>query len=205
MKCMERLQAAPLCTGLASPEKAPHRVQRLHVAQTVRLQSDIPSVEESETPAPTLSGKLLKSLGQIFDNVDRRVICYLRRWLGLPRILSSISLYGSTCKLNCQTCNAGAWLMHQLNPCAMGHIRERKRIAIYNNTEAAEKASRWLCRKIADPWERANLPGPSQLVPCSVLIPIRVERRLLQPTWSTANQSAHRITSEKVLVDSSYL
>ena len=47
MKCKERLQAAPLCTGLASPEEAPHRVQRLLVAQTVWLQSDIPSVEGS--------------------------------------------------------------------------------------------------------------------------------------------------------------
>lgn len=33
------------------------------------------------------------------SDLERRVSRYLRRWLGLPRSLSNIDLYGNTCKL----------------------------------------------------------------------------------------------------------
>ena len=38
---------------------------------------------------------------------------------------------------------------------ALGITGERRRRAIRNNTEAAEKASRWLWIKRADPWSNA--------------------------------------------------
>ena len=33
------------------------------------------------------------------SDLEKKVSCYLRRWLGLPRSLSNIALYGNTCKL----------------------------------------------------------------------------------------------------------
>lgn len=38
---------------------------------------------------------------------------------------------------------------------ALGITGERKKRAIYNSTEAAEKASRWIWIKRVDPWESA--------------------------------------------------
>lgn len=43
--------------------------------------------------------------------LERRISCYLRRWLGLPRNLSSITLYGNTCKLRLPTLNPSWFCM----------------------------------------------------------------------------------------------
>lgn len=58
----------------------------------------------AETPIPTISEKPIKSLGNFFDSSLRdtafiKNTCDELDWLGLPRSLSNITLYGNTCNL----------------------------------------------------------------------------------------------------------
>lgn len=59
---------------------------------------DLPAPDSAKDPVATPPLVPEFPISTISD-LERRVSRYLRRWLGLPKSLSSIALYGNTCKL----------------------------------------------------------------------------------------------------------